>query len=658
MEKALVIGRSYWKTIEQGMEREWLVTNGIGGFASSTICGANSRRYHGLLIASLRPPAERHLVLAKMDESITVAGTTTNIYSFRTPDALMEGFRHQESFRPRPVPEFNYRVGDVFIKKKICMVYGENTTVITYEVVNGGNTAVLRITPLVNFRNYHHCSRRHSMVFDSRVCSGTVCIRPFRLPVNITLECDRGEFVKADDMWFMNMEYTVERCRGLDCLEDHYIPGYFDIKIKPGQTERIAVKASVEKQPDKRKGFTLVNEQEKRADRLMLDAPFNDHFGMRLSASADAFIVRRKSTDKNTIIAGYPWFTDWGRDTMISLPGLTLTTGRYDEAREILHTFCSYLHKGLIPNVFPDEGQQPAYNSVDASLWFFEAAAEYIKRTDDRNFLKDVLYPAMKGIFVGYRQGTMFDIRMDDDCLITAGNEGTQLTWMDAAVNGRVITPRHGKAVEVNALWYNAVCVLADMAEKLGKDASEYARLADSVRTSFAVTFINRNKGCLYDVVLGKERDASIRPNQILAASLSHPVADMETARGIVKVVQEKLYTPYGLRSLSPDSVMYRGIYGGSQEQRDEAYHQGTVWAWLAAPFIKAYLRVNRHSSQSIEKAREMLYSFYDHLNDACMDSVSEIFDGDYPHYPRGCFAQAWSVAGILEIHGMIEQAR
>lgn len=377
----------------------------------------------------------------------------------------------------------------------------------------------------------------------------------------------------------------------------------------------------------------------------------DDQFMDQLLLAADRFIVHRKSTDSKTIIAGYPWFTDWGRDTMIAMPGLTLATGRYEDARDILYTFARYEKDGLLPNVFPDGDGEPAYNTVDAALWYFEAVYQYLQYTGDLPFIKDQLLPVLERILQGYRKGTAFQIRMDKDSLITAGNGDTQLTWMDAKVGSWVVTPRHGKAVEINALWYNALMVMAALADQTGGYGSEYVKLAAKVKKAFVKTFWNEKERCLYDVVNEQGCDEKIRPNQILAASLSFPVLDAEQAKSVVDTVYEKLYTALGLRTLTKNDPDYRGIYEGDQYMRDGAYHQGTVWTWPLGRFITAYARVYKADPELKYQLEAFFLPFRDHLQDACIGSISEIFDGDEPLLPRGCYAQAWSVSEILRAY-------
>lgn len=649
-EMHLEFGRDNWRTFEQGIQREWLLTNGIGGFASSTIIGANTRRYHGLLIAALRPPVERHLILSKVDESVITGGRSYDLYSSRTPDFTAKGYIYLQRAMFDSVPTFIYSVGDMFIEKKICMVYGENTVCLVYHVLNGAHRAIIRLTPLINFRDYHHTSSKKHLGFYTEVRKDCIVVKPEYFNKEIKVYCSAGVFTKLEDCYFLNMYYPVERERGLDFTEDHFIPGYFDVAVDPGEETQITLIATVEDEIKNKEGPMLIEQEEERKAKLVEMSGLRDDFACRLVRAADDFIVYRQSTNSRTIIAGYPWFTDWGRDALISLPGLTLVTGRYEDAKAILLTFSKYVKDGLIPNVFPDYGTDPSYNSVDATLWYFEAVWKYLKYTDDFSFIYENVYDVLINSIESMIRGTMYDIKADRDGLLSAGNENTQLTWMDAKVGGFVVTPRHGKAVEINALWYNALMIVSELAGKKGGDASSYTLLAEKVRETFLSKFWNENEQCLYDVI-SSSKDNRMRPNQILAVSLSHPVVEGEKAKKIVDRVFESLYTDMGLRTLSRDSEEYRGIYTGDQYSRDTAYHQGTVWPWIFGHFISAFMKVYGNDSYSKRKVKMLLKPFEDHLRDGCIGSISEIFDGDEPYMPRGCFAQAWSVAEILRAY-------
>lgn len=644
-------GKSNWRTFEQGIEKEWLLTNGIGGFASSTVIGANTRRYHGLLVAALRPPVNRHLILSKIDESATLNEKSYGLHSHSTPGHVMKGYLNLQRFVTEPLPTFIYSFEDVFIEKKVCMVHGKNTTVVSYRIINGNSPLKLRLTPLVNFRDYHFDSHRDYMHFDRRSSGNNVEIIPYNLNLSIKMYCSSGVFVEQDDCFFKDMEYPVERERGLHPVEDHYIPGYYEVGVEPGEDRFVTVIATVEDEIGNTDGAFLIEEESKRMKNLAEASGFEDDFARKLVTAADNFIVYRRSTGGKTIIAGYPWFTDWGRDTMIALPGLTLVTGRFQDAREILYTFSRYVKDGLIPNKFPDEGEEPIYNTVDAPLWYFEAVQKYLEYTGDYDFVFKNIYPALKEIVNAYIKGTHFNIKMDDDYLVSAGEMGTQLTWMDAKIGDWVVTPRHGKAVEINALWYNALRVMSGLAANFGDNGGYYDNIAEGAKRAFCESFWNEGSQCLYDVISGENKDGRVRPNQIIAISLTYPVLEGYKAEMVVGRVWKELYTAYGLRSLSPESHGYKGIYAGDQYNRDSAYHQGTVWTWPLGHFITAYLRVNNYSPKSRELALKMVMPLKDHLHDACIGNISEIFDGDEPLRPRGCFAQAWSVGEILRAY-------
>ncbi|CDG34798.1 glycogen debranching protein [Acetivibrio thermocellus BC1] len=644
-------GKSSWRTYEQGIQREWLLTNGIGGFASSTIIGSNTRRYHGLLVAALKPPVSRHLILSKIDECVTVDNESFNLFSYEVPGFIMHGYHHLERFEYDMLPKYIYRVKDVYVEKEICMVYGENTVVVVYHVINGTGRTNLRLTPLVNFRDYHFNSGRAYMSFERKFEKDVLTVRPSCYDIDIKLYSTDGKFTELDDIWFYNMDYAVERERGLASTEDHYIPGYYDIEIKPLEEKYITFVATVEKNVNHRDGLKIIEKEKKRLKKLASKAGYKDELAKKLVLAADKFIVHRESTNAKTVIAGYPWFTDWGRDTMISLAGLTLATRRFEDAKEILYTFSKYVKDGLIPNMFPDAGHEPPYNTVDAALWYFEAVNKYVNYTHDYKFIKENIYSGLKQIIEYYSKGTHFNIKADEDYLISAGDEHTQLTWMDAKVGDWVVTPRHGKAVEINALWYNALKIMSQLSKHFKEDAGLYDEMAEKVKKSFEEKFWNEEKKCLYDCLTPNYKDDKVRPNQILAVSLSYPVIEGEKAKSVVDIVFKELYTAYGLRSLSPKEKEYVGVYMGDQYRRDGAYHQGTVWTWPLGHFITAYLRVNNYSPEARKMALRFIEPFKDHLQDACLGSVSEIFDGNEPLIPRGCFAQAWSVAEILRAY-------
>jgi predicted glycogen debranching enzyme len=647
----LEFGKADFSTYERGMEKEWLLTNGIGGFSSLTITGANARRYHGLLTAALEPPVERHLIISNLHESVETGGMVYNLSSFKTNDFTMEGFRYLQRFVQDPVPKFTYNIGDVFIDKKVCMIYMENTVCVIYHVINGSKKLKLEITPLVNFRDYHQNSTRSHMVFESSIVKNGVTVKPYNLDTNIYILISEGEFFKKDDCWFYNMYYSIEAERGLYPTEDHYIPGTFKVTVEPHEEKYISVTASLERDTAIKNGLIVIENEKKRLEKLTAVAGFNDKFASDLAKACDNFIVYRKSTNSKTVIAGYPWFTDWGRDTMISFTGLTLVTGRFDDAREILYTFATREKDGLIPNMFPDKDSEPAYNTVDASLWFFEAVFKYLEYTDDYSFIQENIYDVLKRIIDCYMEGTHYNIHMDRDFLIYAGDANTQLTWMDAQAGGVPVTPRYGKVVEINALWYNALCIMKKLAENYRKNGDKYGKIAENTRKSFLETFWNKDGNYLYDVVTENYKDDRLRPNQIISLSLSYPIIGGQWAKAVLQKVWRKLYTAYGLRTLTPDSPYYQGIYSHDAYTRDISYHQGTVWVWLLGHFITAFVRVNGYDKNTVNRAKKFIEPFKDHLRVSGLGCISEIFDGNEPNLPRGCFAQAWSTAEILRAY-------
>lgn len=736
----MFFGKSYWKSQEQGIQREWLLTNGIGGFSSGTIIGMNARRYHGLLVASLMPPVERYLVLSNISESVhwveavqvvqevdavqavDAQGSSQSnstscsedsicheaiqhekpeeffLHSFRTPDFQGHGEHFLEAFHYEYIPEFQYRIGSMTITKKICMRYGMNQVAIVYHMKNQPlKKAVVRLAPIVNYRNYHYLSCHRYMTFTAGLNGRTMEITPYDKSRRIYIGCSQGEPILQPTCYFYNMDYPIEHERGLNGTEDHYIPGRFEIEVLPGEEKTITLLCSIDEPITTLDGEELIAQEVQRQNALLemhttlnrytpikqststgqstsinqstpqmntlhqntllndntspSDEKESDPFLRQLLLAVDKFIVYRKSTDAKTIIAGYPWFTDWGRDTMIALPGLTLAANRFEDARDILYTFAQNEKDGLIPNVFPDGYGEPAYNTVDAALWYFEAAFQYLQYTKDIPFIQEQLLPVLERIIQGYKKGTAYQIKMDKDALISAGNEDTQLTWMDAKAGSWVVTPRHGKAVEINALWYNALMIMSHIYDQTGGDGTQYRKLAVKVKKAFLKVFWNEKANCLYDVVNEQGPDEKIRPNQILALSLSFPLLEGDKAKSVVDAVHELLYTALGLRTLSQKEPQYRGIYIGDQFARDGAYHQGTVWAWPLGRFITAYARVHRKDTGLKQQLLAFFKPFQDHLLDACIGNISEIFDGNEPLLPRGCCAQAWSVSEILRAY-------
>ena len=628
--------------------REWLETNGLGGFASSSIVGLNTRRYHGLLVAATRPPVGRLVLLSKLEETLIIEGRRFELSANQYPGVVHpRGYEYLQSFRLDPFPVFKYAVEGIELEKSVFMVQGENTTVVRYDMKTVGDARPdvrLEVRPLIAFRDYHSTTHENGAL-DTEVEreESRLTVRPYRDLPALHFAHDAEEFDGAH-WWNRNLEYSVERERGLDFQEDNFSP--FALKFDITARTLATVIASTERR-DVRDAENFRRAEVARRGALLSRPPSEEELVRALALAADSYVVAR--AEGKTVIAGYHWFSDWGRDTMIALPGLTLATGRATLAKRILLEFARHVDRGMIPNRFPDAGEAPEYNTVDATLWFFEAVRALLKYTSDYEFVGNNLYGVLGEIIEWHERGTRYRIRVDADGLLSAGEEGVQLTWMDARVGGREVTPRTGKAVEIQALWYNALRVMESLAREFGlEEERKYGATAALARDSFNRQFWNEEAGCLYDVVEGEARDASVRPNQIIAASLTHSMLSDERARSVVAVVERELLTPYGLRSLAPTDTRYRGRYEGGPESRDAAYHQGTVWAWLLGPFITAYVKTHGRSPESRRQAALWLAPLCEHLKDAGLGHVSEIFDGDAPHAPRGCIAQAWSVAGVL----------
>jgi predicted glycogen debranching enzyme len=586
---------------DHAVKREWIETNGLGGWASSTIVCANTRRYHGLLVAGSRSRSERWVLVSKLDETIVVDDHRFELGCNRYPGVISPlGFEWLTSFRRDLFPEFEYEAGGVRLRKTIVCPRGENTTIIVYEVLAAPSKFELRLRPFLANRDFHSLTKKSET---------------WVAPV-VTIDVPGATFAPWPD-WYYNFEYEVEEERGLDFHEDLYTPGEYVLELEAGA--RIAVVLSTEGPRD---AEALIERE--RARREARVAAARDDVERTLLLAADQFVIDRD--DGLGIIAGYHWFGEWGRDAMISINGLCGA----DDARDVLRRFASVADRGMIPNRFPEGSDMPEYNSVDAGLWFFIA----VWATRDPEFI-----PLLRDMIEWLDRGTRYNIHIDEDGLLFAGAGGVQLTWMDAKVGDWVVTPRRGKPVEVNALWYNALRITAE----LTNDDALRGR-AEAVKRRFNDLFWNDVAGCCYDVVEGTMRDGSIRPNQLFALSLPFPLIEGERAESVLRVCEDKLLTPYGLRTLSPDDSRYRGCVTGPQPERDAAYHQGTVWPWLIGAYSDAVQRVRGE--------RPEFPALIAHLADAGLGTISEVFDGDPPHTPRGCIAQAWSVAELLRVRG------
>lgn len=644
------------RNLDEALTREWLETNGLGGFSSSTISGLNTRRYHGLLVAATNPPVGRLVMLSKLEETLILDGRRYELSANQYPGAIHpQGYRYQTGFRLDPFPVFTYEVEGVVVEKSVFMVQGENTTVVEYELREkegafAGRQAIiancsLELRPLVAFRDYH------SLTHEDAAPSPRVQALCALITVELSQDLPAlyiahdADLLDSPALWYRNFEYRAERERGFDFTEDLFNP--FTLKTDWQKRERVSLIISTGRRDVKSACEYRAAEIQRRQE-IIETAPGRDEFVRVLLKAADQFIVERGQ--EKTVIAGYHWFSDWGRDTMIALPGLSLATGRFKIARSLLSEFARHVDRGMLPNRFPDAGEQPEYNTVDATLWYFEAVRAYLDHTGDEEFVRGALYGVLVDILDWHVKGTRYNIQVDADGLLSSGEDGAQLTWMDAKVGDWVVTPRRGKAVEIQALWYNALRIMERLAASFGDERGQErcAMMAARARQSFERQFWNEEAGCLYDVVDCERADASVRPNQIFAVSLAHSMLQPEKARRVVETVERDLLTPYGLRSLAPADPHYRARYEGDPLSRDGSYHQGTVWAWLMGPFITAYLKVNDRSPLSRQRCAGWLMKFREHLSEAGLGQVSEIFDGEPPHTPRGCIAQAWSVAELL----------
>ena len=634
---------------EKARSLEWIETNGLGGYASSTVSGAHSRRYHGLLVAALDPPVGRTVLLHKLDESIVVQSegreTRFELSSNQYPGAIHpKGYTHLTGFERDIFPEFDYSAGGVQLKKTIACVHGENTTIVLYEVLEASAPFTLELLPMCSSRDFHSLTHANDVIgrhylFDEGI------FQTVNYPdgTELFISVPGSEFTEHQG-WFYRFEYSVEQYRGLDFREDLYTHGKFSVKLRKGN--RLGVIISTE-DPSGRNALKLLATERKRRENIVREFSFDNNV-RRLVLAADQFIVKRGKL--NTIIAGYHWFADWGRDTMIGLPGICLTVDRARDAKQILKQFAEYISEGMLPNRFPDYGELPEYNTIDATLWFFYAIYEYYEHTQDRPFIKS-MYPVLLDIIRWHYKGTRYNIKVDpNDELLGGGAEGVQLTWMDAKVGNWVVTPRRGKPVEINALWYNALRCMELFSEVLGspEDAVEHRSKAEKVSKSFNEKFWNEKQKCLYDYIDGGVRNDDLRPNQIFALSLPFPVLSNDRAKKVLQTVNDNLLTPRGLRSLAGSHKEYRPAYGGDVWMRDGCYHQGTVWSYLLGSYIDALFYVKSEKARS--EAVRIIKRFLEHLDEACVGTISEIFDADPPHSPRGCIAQAWGVGEVLRV--------
>ena len=655
-----------WTTFKEGIKREWAVTNGIGGYAGSSMIGAHSRTHQGYLIASLHAPIERYLVFSKINETVTV-GTKT--VSFETSQhrasgktVYAEGQKFLTSFIYDGSVLYAYETDNFSFKKHITLKRNANVCAVAYELTAGDNDCTFTLTPLFNYREHSESSTPDTLKFETFTEDRAFYLVPEKnKDIAIRFQTSEGTFSERETVYDIDMQLQIEVDLETDGLDCHYCPVDLSIAVSANTTKKVSILCSigdVNERPapvSATEAFSILEENARCHAELFEKAGYRDSFANQLVLASDQFLTYRESTKMMTVLAGLPWFTDWGRDTMIAFTGLTLCTKRFKEAEEILLTFARYIRHGIVPNMFPDDNMPPLYNTVDASLWYFYAVYQYLHynpAAEAEAFVKEQIFPHLKEIISAYEKGTDFSIYMEDDGLIHAGSGLDQITWMDVRVGDWVATPRHGKPVEINALWYNALRIMESLCEKFDEDASAYRTRANQVKESFNAKFWDSSNQCLFDVVDGDEPDDHIRPNQIYAVSLPFSLLPEEQEKAVVALVEKELFVGCGLRSLAPDHPDYHGIYCGALAKRDAAYHQGTAWGFLLGGFFSAYMKVNHHSSSAAENAVRMLEPVRKHLTDSgCIGSISEIFDGDAPHNPRGCYAQAWSVGEVLRCY-------
>ena len=653
--------------LDKALEKEWIITNGIGGFASSTILGANTRKYHGLLVSPIIPPARRRLILSKLDESIEVGGTKYELFTNVGKNYISQGYKYQESFSKELLPTFEYKVEDVVITKTICMEHFKNTVGVYYKIRNGAKHSKLILAPVMNFRNAHGINKDHQFKLEQRMRNKKLEVEiDDGNPIYITI--NDGNYIEHKDDIFYNMFYIEEEKRGFEPEENHVVPGRYEIEIDPNEEKEISFICSTEENIEELDARALILKETIRMTKIFnksgLLGSDKDELIKTFLIATDNFIIKRPLFNTYSAIAGYPWFLDWMRDTLISFEGLFLVTKRFDNAKKVLQHCIRDIKYGLIPNTYSEDDYRPLYNSVDASLLFFEQVKKYLEYTNDYQFVMQDIYPKMENIIENYAKGIDLDnnnIYMDTDGLIVSGTENTQNTWMDAKYAGIAVTPRNGKAVEINAMWYNALKIMQELATSNNDTdkAKKYEKMATKCKKSYQNQFYNKRRKCLYDV-LG---DSKIRPNQLFALSLTYPVLDAtsEEARNMFETVTKKLLNNYGLKSLAKGEENYVEVYEGDGCRRDFSYHQGITWTWLLGPYYNALKRLATSSKTKKDKAKyeEQLKEFVDNVTKifskeinerGCVGSIAEIYDSKRPYAPKGAFAQAWSVAEVFRI--------
>lgn len=635
------------QNFKDAAQHEYLETNGLGGWSGSSIIGAHTRRYHGLFVAAINPPTDRMVLLSKLDETIVVNDKRIELgCNLFDGDVIHpNGHHYLSSFAKKLFPQWIYDAEGIQLKKTIAMIHNENTVVVIYDVVKAPTAFTLELLPLMAARGYHSINHAGpQMHWDVDFNNGIFHNQPDG-NVNVFINVP-GSSYEHTPRWFNNFKYSVEQYRGLDYTEDLFNHGVLSVTLKEGDSLGVIISTE---NPGGRDAHDLLQKEENRRKELLKDQPADETL-QQLVLAADQFIVKREEALK-TVIAGYHWFTDWGRDTMISLPGLTLSTGRFEDAKKILAAFAHSVSMGMLPNRF-QEKEPPEYNNVDGTLWYFIAIYKYLLASGDKDFVLNEILPVLKDIIDWHYKGTRYNIHATEDGLLYSGEEGQQLTWMDARIGTWVVTPRMGKPVEIQALWYNALCIYSELL-KVNKEkniAKDFLARAEKTKESFNQLFWYADGKYLYDDIdENGVPNSEIRPNQLFAISLPFAlIDDKKKAKAVLKVVKENLYTPVGLKSLPKSDTHYVGIYGGNQWHRDSSYHEGTVWSWLLGAYVDAVMKVQ--GMEGSVEAMKVIDDFTYHLNEGCIGSVSEIFDADEPHHPRGCVAQAWGVAEVLRV--------
>ena len=663
--------------IEEGIKREWVITNGLGGYASSTILGVNTRKYHGLLVAPLNPPGSRNLILSKLDESIEIDGKSYGLFTNMCKNYVSDGYKYLERFEKEYIPIFTYKVEDVEIKKFICMEHGKNTVAVLYTIKNGDHTGKFTVAPIINFRDFHSTTKDYDFNLKQDITENKVkIIVNEHSTIPIYMNMTEGKYIKHEHDIFRNMYYIEEEKRGLGSEENLVVPGRYEIELKPNEEKCITFVCSLENNIEEIDARNLINKEIIRITSLIYDSYLLDEKNKNSQnpdykemiknyiIASDNFVVYRPSFALYTLIAGYPWFLDWGRDTLISFEGILLIPRRFKIAKEVLLTCIRDIKYGLVPNGYSGYDGRPLYNSVDSSLLLFEQVKKYLNYTQDYEFFKNNLYEVLIKIIDSYASGINLDnnnIYLDEDGLISSGTPDTQNTWMDAKIGSVAITPRNGKAIEINALWYNALKIMEEFT-KLYNDkelSKKYASMARKCKTSFNEKFYNKKRKSLYDVLV----DGKIRPNQLAALSLSYQVIDpgSEVAKEIFNTVTKKLLTPYGLETLAKGEPCYRDVYEGDNVKRDMSYHQGITWPWLLGMYSDSYKNIIKAEKNKKEKQRmEEEYNKFvegventfikEMYENSTVGSISELYDSTKPYLAKGSIAQAWSVAEVFRI--------